>query len=208
MKKIAVLILVCSLLTSLAGCSSGNEDKPEGTPDNGTSSATAAPAESDNESGEGTNAPEEGEESSVKKIAQAIKEAYGENYLPDMEVPKELVDTTFGLEKDSYTDVFAETPMISAHPDTLIVVKAVNGKTGDVKAKLEKYRDYLVNESLQYPGNIAKVNASQVVANGDYAAFILLGAINENEDASEEEQKKFAEEQTKIGVDAFKAYFD
>lgn len=208
MKKIAVLILVCSLLTSLAGCSSGNEDKPEGTPDNGTSSATAAPAESDNESGEGTNAPEEGEESSVKKIAQAIKEAYGENYLPDMEVPKELVDTTFGLEKDSYTDVFAETPMISAHPDTLIVVKAVNGKTGDVKAKLEKYRDYLVNESLQYPGNIAKVNASQVVANGDYAAFILLGAINENEDASEEEQKKFAEEQTKIGVDAFKGYFD
>ncbi len=208
MKKIAVLILVCSLLTSLAGCSSGNEDKPEGTPDNGTSSATAAPAESDNESGEGTNAPEEGEESSVKKIAQAIKDAYGENYLPDMEVPKELVDTTFGLEKDSYTDVFAETPMISAHPDTLIVVKAVNGKTGDVKAKLEKYRDYLVNESLQYPGNIAKVNASQVVANGDYAAFILLGAINENEDASEEEQKKFAEEQTKIGVDAFKGYFD
>ncbi len=208
MKKIAVLILVCSLLTSLAGCSSGNEDKPEGTPDNGTSSATAAPAESDNESGEETNAPEEGEESSVKKIAQAIKDAYGENYLPDMEVPKELVDTTFGLEKDSYTDVFAETPMISAHPDTLIVVKAVNGKTGDVKAKLEKYRDYLVNESLQYPGNIAKVNASQVVANGDYAAFILLGAINENEDASEEEQKKFAEEQTKIGVDAFKAYFD
>lgn len=208
MKKIAVLILVCSLLTSLAGCSSGNEDKPEGTPDNGTSSATAAPAESDNESGEGTKAPEEGEESSVKKIAQAIKDAYGENYLPDMEVPKELVDTTFGLEKDSYTDVFAETPMISAHPDTLIVVKAVNGKTGDVKAKLEKYRDYLVNESLQYPGNIAKVNASQVVANGDYAAFILLGAINENEDASEEEQKKFAEEQTKIGVDAFKGYFD
>lgn len=208
MKKIAVLILVCSLLTSLAGCSSGNEDKPEGTPDNGTSSATAALAESDNESGEGTKAPEEGEESSVKKIAQAIKDAYGENYLPDMEVPKELVDTTFGLEKDSYTDVFAETPMISAHPDTLIVVKAVNGKTGDVKAKLEKYRDYLVNESLQYPGNIAKVNASQVVANGDYAAFILLGAINENEDASEEEQKKFAEEQTKIGVDAFKGYFD
>ena len=61
---------------------------------------------------------------------------------------------------------------------------------------------------MQYPMNLPKINASQVVQNGDYVAFIMLGAINDDMDASEDDQAKFAEEQEKIGVDAFNKYFE
>ena len=46
---------------------------------------------------------------------------------------------------------------------------------------------------MTYPANIAKVNASQVLRNGDTVCFLLAGAVNEDMDASEEDAQKFAE---------------
>lgn len=214
MKKIICMMTVAAMiLAAVAGCSNDGGSAGGSTTPSGTVSEAAtdgAGTEAANTSAD-TAAPDDGGEDSegtVGKIADKIIAAYGDNYLPNMDIPDEMLQSLVGLEADSYTEIFAQQPMISAHPDILIIAKAASGKTDEVKSKLEKYQDYLVNESMQYPMNVAKVNASKIVANGDYVAFILLGAINENEDSSEEEQAAFAEEQTAIGVNAFKAYFE
>lgn len=218
-KNICIMAAVVMISAAFAGCSD-NENNGGGTTDLSTSAETKAEEsssfEATTETVGDTETPqaasetggEEAADNTVEKIAERIKSAYGDNYLPNTDIPPEMLKSLVGLEDDSYTEIFAQQPMIGAHPDMLIIAKAASGKTGDVKSKLEQYRDKLVSETMQYPMNIAKVNASKIVANGDYVAFILLGAINENDHASEAEQARFAEEQTEIGVKAFEAYFE
>lgn len=191
---LTAIITGAAIILSITGCN--NQSKPN---DN-TNTAAADTAE--------TQGSEPSKEVSLNSIVNAIKTAYGENYLPNMEMDSDMISSKFGLEADSYTEIYAETPMIGAHPDTLLIVKAADGRLDDVKAKLDAYREQLVSDTMQYPMNIAKINASQVVVKGDYAAFILLGAINENEDASDEEQESFAQEQENIGIEAFNKCFE
>ena len=202
MKKIIALLSAAMLFAAmLTSCSEGKQDT-----DGSTTPTEAAPENggSQDENGGGS----ESDDGAAQKILDAIKEAYGEDYLPNTPIPEELLSGTYGLDPDTYTEIAAEMPMISANVDTVIIVKAASGKTGDIKAALTAYHDRLVNESLQYPQNVAKVNAAQVVANRDYVAFIMLGKIDERGNASDSERAEFAEEQVKIGIDAFNAYFD
>ena len=220
MKKIIAIFAAAALFASaLTACSNNNDQKPE---DSSSSSSSTTPEQQENEGdqsadntdgeGEGEGENEGGnssdEEGATQQILDAIKAAYGDNYAPNAEIPEELLSSMYNLDPDSYTEVAAEMPMISTNVDTVIIVKAASGKAGDVEAALNSYRDYLINESLQYPMNVAKVNAAKVVANGDYVAFLLLGAMDERDDASDSERATFAEEQVKIGVDAFNAYFE
>ena len=220
MRKFIAIFVAAAMMTAAFTACSSNDQKPE---DSSSSSTTTTPQEQENEGdqSEDTTAEEEGgepegdggdpadAESVTQQIVNDIKAAYDPDSIPFIDMlPDDMIDDMFGLDADTYTEVTAHIPMISTFVDTVVVVKAASGKTGDVEAALNAYHDRLVNESIQYPMNIAKVNAGQVVANGDYVAFIMLGAIDEREDASDSERAEFAEEQTKIGVDAFNAYFD
>lgn len=149
----------------------------------------------------------EAKEVPVEDILQAVKDAYGENYLPDTAIDAETLGGMYDINMDLIAELASELPMIGVHPDRVIIAKAVDGKGEELEAEFQALRDYLVEDSFMYPINMAKTQAAQVVRNGDYVAFLLVGAPNDNLDASEEEQLKFAEEQTKIGVDAFNACF-
>lgn len=212
-KRILALIITGAvILSALSGCDiSQNAGGGTAASDNGanafeegTSDPEGTKAE-ENTEGEG-NTPAEGV--TAESLANAIKTAYGENYLPNMQMDAEMIAAKFGIEADSCTEIYAESPMIGAHPDTLVIVKPAEGKFEEVKGKLDAYREQLVNDTMQYPMNIAKINASQVVVKGGYAAFILLGAINENDNASDEEMERFAKEQEQIGIDAFNKCFE
>lgn len=204
MKKISAIIITMALIAStLTACSGGNGD------DNGTTTTPASVSDStENTSGngEGTNAPA-ASDVDVTKILDTIKEAYGDDYLPNMPVEQEYLVSVMGLEEGSFTDFAGELPMISAHADMAVIVKAAEGKAADVKAKLEAYRTMLIEDSFQYPMNLAKINASKVLENGDYLGFIILGAFGDEEEEDEDKQAAFAEEQVKIGVDAFNSCF-
>lgn len=50
--------------------------------------------------------------------------------------------------------------MISTFVETFIGVQAKDGKGDDVEAALNAYRDRLVGDTMQYPMNIAKIQAS------------------------------------------------
>ena len=81
-------------------------------------------------------------------------------------------------------------------------MRAKPGKGETVAGAMWQYRDNLVTNSMQYPMNMPKVNASTVHVVGDHVFFLMLGAYNENMDATEEEALAFAQDQVKLGLDA------
>lgn len=198
MKKIIALIAALAVMTALTACS-GNENAND---NNTTTPQSSNTAENTENSDNAENADTE-----TAKILAAISKAYGDNFLPNMEYPQEMIADTYGIKEDTYTEITVQVPMISMHPDTVIIVKAAAGKGDDVKAALEAYKTYLIEESMQYPMNAAKVNATKVVENGDFYALLMLGAPDDRDDPTDAEMAEYAEQQVKIGVDAFNDYF-
>lgn len=143
----------------------------------------------------------------VAKIMEAIREAYGDKYLPNMEIPSEFLEAEFGLTSDMYEEVMGEQPMIGTHADRVVVVKAAAGKADAVETAFKTTRETKINDTLQYPMNIAKINAAQVVRNGDFVAFLLVGALNEDQEPSEEDAREFAEAEVAKAVEAFNQFF-
>lgn len=127
---------------------------------------------------------------SVKKIRNAIAAKYGESYASSVALTKDEIKTKYGLSSSWYTSISAEVPMISANVDTLIIAKAKN-KTAKKKIKnqLTKYRQTLIDDTMQYPMNVLKIQASRVYVKGDFVFFIMLGFIdNKTEETGTDEQ--------------------
>lgn len=143
----------------------------------------------------------------VGDILTAVKEAYGENYLPEMDLDETTLSDMYGINTELIDSFVAQIPMISAHPDVVIIAKATEGKGDELESELERVRTNLVENSFTYPMNLAKTQASQVVKQGDYVALFLVGAVDDRMDASEEEQLTFAKEETQKAVDAFDSFF-
>ena len=72
-------------------------------------------------------------------------------------------------------DFLGEMPMMPTNVDTFVVVRAKNDKVADVEAALNSYRDMLVADTMQYPMNLGKIQASSVQTIGNYVFFIQLG---------------------------------
>ena len=143
-----------------------------------------------------------------QQVAKGVAKAYGSNYLPDTPMSEEMIYGLFSVDKQLVESVYGESPAISMNPDQLIVMKAKSGKGAQLEASLSKARDQYVETAMVYPKDTAKLNASRVVRNGDYVAFIMLGAIDEkNEDVSSSEAIKFAQNEVQKGVNAFNAMF-
>ncbi len=148
-----------------------------------------------------------GSEPEVKEILAAVQEAYGEDYLPDTDIDKETLEAGFGIDMSLVEDFAAQMPMISVHPDCVIIIKATEGNGETIEKALETYKESLLQAGMCYPANIAKTEASEVLREGDYAAFFLVGAPDDRLDATEEEALDFAKEQTQKAVDAFEGFF-
>ena len=189
--------LICTLaalfaVATIAGCSS-----------NTTSSSASSTVSSE--------APVSSEvaavDVSISEVHEAVKAAYGDNYVPSMPFEEPQLKELFGVNTDNVEEFILEGPMMSAHIDMFAAVKAKEGKGEEVESELNAYRDMLVSDTMQYPSNLAKIAASQVIRHGDYVFFVMLGAFNEDMEATEDEQAKFAQDQTQIGVDAINAFF-
>ena len=142
------------------------------------------------------------DEAFLGQAHEAVKQAYGEAYLPSMPLDEAMLNDIFGLPMGEVEAFVAEGPMMSTHVDTFIGLRAKSGKGESVAEAMRQYRDNLVKNSMQYPMNMPKVNASTVHVMGDHIFFLMLGAYNENMDATEEEALAFAQEQVKVGLDA------
>ncbi len=194
-KKILALILAAAMTASLAAC--GGNDNTVDTGDD-TSVDTSASVK----------------DVSIEELHTAIKDAYGEGYVPNMPIDAEMLASIYGIEAGWVEEFVAEMPMIMTHVDTLIIVKPTEGNTENVLDALNSYYDYLNNDSMQYPMNIEKVRAAQVFEKGGYVFFIMLGMMSDEAlyaEGTEEEIAKIQYDEAvannKKAIDAIDAAF-
>lgn len=147
-------------------------------------------------------------EISLDEIHAAVKEAYGENYIPSAPFDEQGMKELFGVNSDLYDSFIAEGPMISVHVETFVAVKAKEGKGEEVAKHLNDYRESQLNDALQYPMNLPKLEASQVVRHGDYVFFVMLGSPSmEAEEKGEEAALESAKENNQIAIDIINGFF-
>lgn len=203
LKKITSLILVGSMCVAMAACGK--------TEDNNTTSGDTTTQETTTVADNATGS-EYRNDVPVADIEAAVAAALGDAYYANTPM-----DTLEGLEitEDMYEEFVYQVPMISANVDTLIVIKAADGKVSDVEAKVNAFRDRNINDLMQYPMNLAKIQCSQVLTFGEYVVFVQFGADkgmlaveaagdNVSEDEAAKLEMDAINEQNEIAINAIK----
>ncbi|UJF15402.1 DUF4358 domain-containing protein [Jeotgalibaca sp. MA1X17-3] len=128
----------------------------------------------------------------LSKVHEQVKQELGEDYLPSREMDLGEIEELTNIDEADVKEYIAEAPLMSTHVDTFIAVEAKDGKGDSIAEGLEKYRTYLVDQSMQYPMNLAKVEAAKVVQHGDYVFFLMVGKIDDSFDGDSKEALDFA----------------
>ncbi|MBC8590262.1 DUF4358 domain-containing protein [Wansuia hejianensis] len=177
-RSIGLLLAIIMMMSFLAGCTTKNDKGKEA------------------------------KEVDLKEIHGKIKEEMGEDYYPDREMTLDEIKDITGIDKEDVEEYIAEAPMMTMNTDIFIGIKAREGKGDAIEEGLQKYRTYMMEESFQYPMNIAKVQAAKVVRHGDYVFFLILGKHNESmEDAESKEALEFAQNEVKKVEDIINTFF-
>lgn len=138
---------------------------------------------------------------STEALRDAAAEALGENYFPNMDIDASLLESIYGISPELYEEYTAQMPMINVNVDTLIILKAKEGKLEEAENALKAYDEKMKANTMQYPMNIGKIQAAQVKTFGDYTCYLLLGgdtaAVSEQGDEAviaycQEENEKAA----------------
>ncbi|MEG1447997.1 MAG: DUF4358 domain-containing protein [Oscillospiraceae bacterium] len=145
---------------------------------------------------------------SFNDVVDEVKNEYGEDYLATMEMDEARFVEATNINMENVEEFYSAEPMISAHVDRFIAIQAKPGKGAEVEKELNTYRDTLVNDTMQYPSNVAKIQSSEVKRYGDYVYFVLLGSANDNMDATEDEQLQYAKNEIKRGIDKIESFFN
>ena len=105
----------------------------------------------------------------------AIKETYGDFYIPNKEISLEALVFDYGLPMADAEDFIAECAMMTSNVDLFIGIKAHRDK-GEVFANaLESLKMEMVFNNRTNAAKLAKIKASEVYRFGDYVFFMVLG---------------------------------
>lgn len=204
MKKLVVYLCMFVLVLGLTACSSDNTTE--------NSAGTNHQAE-DTEQKSTSLAGSEGQDSVPKEdeylatvdvatIKQAVVDVLGNNYWPNTEMPPESL-ADYGLTENMYDAFLGEKPLISANVDTLIVIQAKKDCVESVEDVLNSYRENLVSDTMQYPANVGKIQASRIATFGNYVCFVQLGAdVTGILESGEEAVIKHCQEQNELALEA------
>lgn len=187
MKKFLVWLCIGALTLGMVGC--GNQDA--GNDDTGSqteepSEPSDIPTPDTETTQEPQNVPTDGNVSDghdyaqgwtdeMEAVKKAVVDLLGDNYFPNMPLDPEMLEYSFGITTDMFEDYLAELPMISTNVDLLVVVKAAEGQVEAVEEALNSYRDAQISNTMQYPQNVGKIQASKVEKFDNYVVFTLLG---------------------------------
>lgn len=211
MKKLFVLLTLGVLACGLTACGRGDDEssqsaeqtqtqetqtqetQTEAIEENATSEMGDAGASTDTATGWSEE---------MTAIRKAVADALGEQYWPDMQVDAETLEMIYGITPDMYDDYMAEMPMMSTNVDTLLIIKAKDDKVEAVEEALNAFRDMKLADTMQYPMNLGKLQASRIQRYGNYVCFVQLGADNlADEDMTEEESLTKCQEQNELALE-------
>jgi hypothetical protein len=203
MKKTVVCLCTGMLVLGLTACGRGKEGQMQE-----SQSQTESSVQDTTESTQATEDTQmqenQDQASGLKNVRRAVVEVLGENYWPNTEITAEYLGD-YGLTEELYEDFYGEMPMISTNVDTLIVIQAKEGRVTEVEEVLNQYRDNLINDTMQYPMNVGKIQASRIETFGNYVCFVQLGADTTKmygEDSNEEAVIKHCQEQNELAIEA------
>ncbi len=223
MKKAVTFVCMMALCMGLVACGKNNQNAEsstqqsqttqESTETQGTEATegTEATQETEGTATEGTEevAPEigvNGWSQEMEALKTVVVDKLGENYWPNMPVTPDIMEGLFGITADMYEDYLAEMPMISTNVDTLVIIKPKADKAQAVEDALTAYREAKVNDTMQYPMNVGKIQASTIEKIGDYICFIQLGADTmELSEKGDDAVIKHCQEQNKIAIEQLQA---
>lgn len=189
MKKMMVMLLMAVTIAGTSAC--GTKSGAGNT--TGSAAETTAQAE---------------EAVDMEKVHVAVMDVYGEDYIPVQPYDETAMKEIFGVEKSLYESYIAEGPMISVQIDQFVGIRAASGKGEEVEKLLQAYRDNLISGTLQYPMNMAKIQASEVVRFGDDVYFVMLGTPEPaEEEKGEEAALESAKKNNQLAVDAIKGFY-
>ncbi|MBE6730858.1 MAG: DUF4358 domain-containing protein [Ruminococcaceae bacterium] len=156
--------------------SNSSESGTESFPDSSGSGMPASPDEGDLSSGDPGSSlrPSEAQNRNLDEIAAALKEEYGNDYLPDTVISNSEIEEMTGITSDMYEDIYGEKSAMSMHPDIFIAVKAKNNKKDEVKKLLEKYKETMASDK-NYEAAGERINNAQVMEQDNYVFLYLLG---------------------------------
>ncbi len=197
-----------------SGGQNGGQSGDQNNSQNGGQSSDQNGSQNNGQSGDqngsqggGQNGGQDGEQSggelseSMQSVKDALVETLGDNYWPETAIPADLLEDKYGISPDMYDDYLAEMPLMSTKVDTIIVVQAKEDSVNDVEDALTKYRDKVINDTLQYPMNIGKVQASRIERIGNYVCFVQLGGDTMDAmDIGDEEVIKHCQEQNELAI--------
>lgn len=224
MKKQIVICCIMALCLSFTACGKGDGNGGSGsglpqesesveTPESSSAAAPESSSAATQESGSGEtqgNVSGAGADfdagtwsEEMEAVKKAVTDALGEDYWPNTMIFPEMLEGNFGITSDLYEDFLGEMPMISTNVDTLVVVKAKDGKAADVEAALKDYRENEINQTMQYPMNVDKNQASMVETMGNYVCYVRLGA--DPGEVGGDEAIAHCQEQNQIALDAIRS---
>lgn len=184
MKKFLVWLCIGALTFGMAGCGGQGEENDGGSQTQEPAAPSDTPTEEPDQDSQdvstggnvaGGHDYSEGWTEEMEAVKAAVTDLLGDNYFPNMPLDPEMLEYSFGITTDMFEDYLAELPMISANVDTLVVVKAAEGQVDAVEEALNSYRDAQVSNTMQYPQNVGKIQASKVERFENYVIFALLG---------------------------------
>lgn len=150
---------------------------------------------------------EEVKEANVADIVKDVEAAYGEDFVANNVLDNEMIKELIGIDAEWCEQLYAANSMISVHPDMFIAAEAKEGDLDKVKDAVESYRESIVSDTMQYPMNIQKTQASRVDVYGNYVFFTLLGFIPmELEDQGDDAMLAAYQELNQKAVDVIESY--
>lgn len=140
-----------------------------------------------------TQEPEKAPSEVLSDILAKVKEAYGENYRPQMPYDETFYNEVMKVDSSLYDAVIGEGPMMSAHVEAFAGFHATEGNVDALKEAVTAYQDTLKNDTMQYPMNVPIIQASVVETVGDYVFFYMLGGLDTSELEDEDAIKAWTE---------------
>ena len=216
-KRMGALALIAALAISMVACGKPAEKPVETDPVQGTEAPvvedTTPVVDESTPADVETDVTEPADEviSAADSIAAVLIDTYGEAYLATQMMDASMIEMMYGITADMYDDCFAAMPMMMGHVDEVVMLHATD--VAPLLEKLNARKDALANDMFQYPANLPRLAAIDVVdfENGWVGLFILGGqadiALQEEWGEDTDKAVTYYTEQNKKGIDALKQYF-
>lgn len=177
-KYLVTTVAMLAAVSMLTACGVKNDDNNTNTTPTVTVEPTEAPSSDERGDGPSISAPTETVDHAqmIQNVVQALKETYGQAYLPDMQVQSDeyYMKDLLGLDASWYDAAYVEVPGMSFGVDKFIMIHPTEGNLENVQNALNKFSEAQVNDAHQYPANLTKLQAASVDTIGDYVCYMIF----------------------------------